>query len=154
MNRPKRIGTALESAVVRHARDHGFPGADRQPLRGTRDEGDVTLAPGVIVEAKSHKTAGTGQPGPKVLATWMDETELERVNAGADYALLIVKRTGSTDVATFWCYLPMWQVAALLNVPEAPPDLDAVVCLTVRSAFALLLAAGYGDACAVSGRAS
>lgn len=119
----------------------------------------MTLAPGVIVEAKSHKTAGTGQPGPKVLATWMDQTELERVNAGADYALLIVKRTGSTNVATFWCYLPLWQVRSLLtpegcgceHVIDNPDD---VVCLTVRSAFALLLAAGYGDACAVSGRAS
>lgn len=154
MNRPKAKGTAAETAVVRHAREHGFPGAERQPLHGAHDQGDITLCPGVVIEVKSHKTAGTGQPGPKALSTWMDQTELERVNARASLALLIVKRTGSTDVATWWTYLPMWQVAALLNVPDCPPDPDAVVCLTVRSAFALLLAAGYGDACAVARGAS
>lgn len=145
MNRPKRIGTAAETAIVRHARDHGYPGADRQPLRGNLDQGDVTLCPGVIVEAKSHKTAAAGQPGPKVLATWLDETELERVNARAAHSLLIVKRAGTTDVGKWWAYLPMWQMSALLNVPDAPPEPDAVVCLTVSAALALLRSAGYGN---------
>lgn len=145
MNRPKQIGTAAETAIVRYARLNGFGGADRQPLRGNLDQGDVTLCPGVIVESKSHKTAGTGQPGPKVLATWLDETELERVNARSDHALLIVKRSGTTNVAAWWCYLPMWQLTALLGT-DSPPQPDAIVCLPVAAVFVLLRSAGFGDA--------
>ena len=49
MNKPKRIGTAAETAVTRYARTAGFPLAERRALAGGADLGDILLAPGVIV---------------------------------------------------------------------------------------------------------
>ena len=36
-NRPKAIGTAAETAVVRYLAAHGFPAAERRALHGARD---------------------------------------------------------------------------------------------------------------------
>ena len=56
-----RDKSQLYAEAVRWFRDHGFPQADRQPLRGNRDAGDLDLAPGVVVEVKAHKLP-TGHP--------------------------------------------------------------------------------------------
>lgn len=145
-NKPKRIGTAAETAVVRFARVNGFGGADRQPLRGNADEGDIGLCPGVIVEVKAHRAAGTGQPGPKLLSSWMEQTERERLNADADYAPLIVKRSGTTNVGLWWAYLPMVDSVRLMAGDiEGIPTSFAPVCFTVASLLTLFRAAGYGD---------
>lgn len=102
-------GTAAETAVVRWARANGFPWADRGPLRGAHDQGDVTLCPGVIAEVKSHAgAASVGQPAQAQLASWMAETETERANAEADIAILVVKRKGTSDVGRWWVYVPAW----------------------------------------------
>lgn len=52
MSKSRAKGTAWESRLVRYLRDHGFPNADRHPLRGTADRGDINGVPGWIVEAK------------------------------------------------------------------------------------------------------
>lgn len=38
-NRPKAIGTAAETAVVRYLAAHGFPAAERRALHGATDHG-------------------------------------------------------------------------------------------------------------------
>jgi hypothetical protein len=91
-NPSKAKGTAAETAVVRYARAHGFPLADRLTLSGRYDRGDVLLAPGAVLEVKAGKAA-TGASYGQVLA-WLDETERERVNAHADVAALVVQRGG------------------------------------------------------------
>lgn len=91
-NRPKQIGTAGESAVVRYARTAGFPLADRLTLSGRYDRGDVLLAPGAVLEVKAGAAAKGASYG-QVLA-WLEETETERVNARADVAALVVQRRG------------------------------------------------------------
>ena len=58
-NPPRKRGTAAETAVTRWLRDHGFPHADRQPLRGGRDQGDIDITAGLIAEVKNHR----GSPG-------------------------------------------------------------------------------------------
>ena len=145
-NKPKSIGTAAETATVRWLRDNGFPWADRQPLRGNRDAGDIAVCPGVIAEVKAHKTAGKGQPGDAELAVWMAQTEKERIHAGAGIALLVVKRTGTTNPGKWWCYLHLATVSSLLGVRPvvAWPD-TARVCMSLASAVALLRHAGWGE---------
>ena len=44
-NRPKAIGTAAETAVVRYLAAHGFPAAERRALHGATDLGDITGTP-------------------------------------------------------------------------------------------------------------
>ena len=144
----KQAGTAAETAFVRYALANGFLTARRETLFGSGDRGDVRLAESVIVELKHRRTttgnAALGQPGAKELAGWMAETERERINAGATYAALVVKRAGTTDVGQWWCYIPMWQLAHLWGFH---PDLSngrsqSPICMTVDSWFDLLKAAG------------
>ena len=147
VNKPKRIGTQAETAVVKWLRLNGFPMADRQPLRGNRDAGDIAVCPGVVAEAKSVRSAGAGQPGASLLADWMAQAEAERVNAGADLCPLIVKRAGSGDPACWWAYTTQAGFLALLGLPpDRSPQPLAWVCMTLASLAALLRAAGYGDA--------
>ena len=147
MNRPKAKGTQAETACVKYLRLHGFGNADRQPLRGNRDAGDILLCPGIVIEVKAHKTAGTGQPGYTQLASWMGQTAAEQYNAGALMCPLIVKRTGTTDVGSWFAYLSLGKLFLLMggtleldNAPRTAP-----VCMTVGALVALLRSAGYGD---------
>lgn len=150
-NPPRQKGTAAETAVVRWARENGFGHADRQPLRGGRDQGDIALCPGVIVEVKNHNGGpAVGQPAPGVLTEWMLQTEIERANAGADIGVLVVKRAGTRDVGRWFAYVSVWTLADVLSGPlclagEIETTLRAPVCLAVADLAALLRAAGWGD---------
>ena len=144
-NPSKRRGTAAETACVRWFRANGFPHADRQPLRGNRDAGDLALTAGVVAEVKAVSKGGTGQPPAQLLGSWMAQAEAERVNANAEHCLLIVKRAGTTDVAKWWCYLTVRDMGLLL----AEVDLHLAVwsgpvCMSVQTATQLLRVAGYG----------
>lgn len=86
MSRSKQKGTAAETAVVRALHSLGFPYAERRALRGGKDLGDVTGTPGLIWEVKDART----WCGPE----WLRETETERVNANADFGILVVKVPG------------------------------------------------------------
>lgn len=148
-NPAKAKGTAAETAIVRWARDHGFPGADRQPLRGSLDAGDLTLCPGVIVESKVRQAAGTGQPGEQLLSGWLREVDVETRNARADFGLLVVKRSGTTDVGRWWCYMRLGHFLRLTRTPVDHCLYDTLtdpICMSVASMVAALRANGYGDA--------
>ena len=156
VNRPKAIGTTAERLVLRHARDHGFPLAERLVLAGQHDRGDIALIPGprVIVEVKGGEAARSA--GHKVVGHWLAETEHERVNAKADVGLLVVQRLNraTTGAAGWQAWLPAWTVADLLTgqrgyatITETPAYLvdDAPWSTTFEHALQLLRAAGYGD---------
>jgi hypothetical protein len=145
-NPSKQKGTAAETALVRYLRLHGFGGADRQPLRGNRDAGDILLCPGIVIEVKAHKSAGTGQPAPAQLTDWMGQAEAERLNAGAAHAPLVVKRSGTTDPGHWFAWLPAWSVAALMEGVAGLPNPTAPVGMTVAVLIGLLRRAGYGTA--------
>jgi hypothetical protein len=154
-NPSKAKGTAAETAVVRWARDNGFSGADRQPLRGNRDAGDIDLCPGIVLEVKAHKTAGTGQPAPLVLAAWMGQAELERGNAGAVMCPLVVKRGGTADPGRWFAYITAAAFAQLMGAPtEHLADPAAPWCTDLATLARLLRWAGYGDALEQLGTAS
>lgn len=91
-NPSKNKGTAFESAVVKLARSAGFPDAARLALAGREDRGDVVLvgtaaAPRVILECKAYATYSDAQ-----VMLWLGETERERIAAGAELGVLVVKR--------------------------------------------------------------
>ena len=90
--RPRDIGTAGETAARRWLQSDGWPDADRQPLRGTRDCGDLIVcrSPRIIAECKAGNAAETASSG--LIGQWLAQTETERVNAGAVLAVLIVRR--------------------------------------------------------------
>lgn len=150
MNKPKRIGTAAETAVVRAARRLGFPHAERVVLHGSLDQGDVRLTPGltagVVLEVKGGDKARDASD-LQVLA-WLDETETERRNAGADVALLITQRrgVGATRAELWWAHMHVGHLLSLRADAHAPAAADdAVVRMTLGAALAQLRAAGYGE---------
>lgn len=90
--RPKDIGTAGETAVKRWLLDNGWPDADRQPLRGNRDTGDLVVCrqPLIIAECKAGAMAENASDA--LIRTWLEQTETERRNAGAQLGVLVVRR--------------------------------------------------------------
>ena len=148
-NRPKQRGTAAETAVLRHVREQGFPWAHRLALTGNADQGDISLLPGnlVILEVKAHASAATGQPGDAQLADWMRQTSTERVNAGADYGLLVVKRKGTTDPGRWFGFLEPAALFSLLGSTGSPPaGMSGWPCLPFADVILLLRQSGYGTA--------
>lgn len=150
MNKPKAIGTAAETAVVRAARRLGFPHAERVVLHGNLDQGDVRLTPGltagVVVEVKGGNAARDASD--LQILSWLDETEAERVNARADVAFLVTQRrgVGPARAELWWAHM---HVGRLLDLRGAirtviPAD-DAVVRMTLAAALAQLRASGYGE---------
>ena len=154
MNKPKQIGTAAETAVVRYVQTAGFPGAERLALHGNLDEGDATLCPGIGAEVKAGKAAETASDAQ--INAWLAEAEQERVNRRADVMLLVLKRKGKgpANAGLWWCHLPGWAYVFLAHEPRWPgsanahadryPELPAVR-ITLAEACQLLRRAGYGD---------
>jgi hypothetical protein len=149
-NRPKNIGTAAETAVVRAARTAGFPHAERVVLHGSLDQGDIRLTPGltagIIVEVKGGEAARRASDAQ--IAAWLDETETERTNSHADIAFLVTQRAGigAPNAHRWWAHL---RVGHLAHLRGYPADLnladEAPVRMTLASALAQLRAAGYGE---------
>lgn len=90
VNRPRIKGTAAESALVAYLRLNGWPYAERRALSGTTDKGDVAGTGPLVWECKAAGTA------PQIPA-WLVETEVERINANAEYGILVVKTRGLGD---------------------------------------------------------
>lgn len=147
-NRPKMIGTAAETAVVRAARTRGFPHADRLTLTGNNDRGDVGLCPGVIIEAKAGEAAKRASDAQ--IVTWLAETETERINAGAAVGILVTARAGigAPNAHRWWAHWTIGHYLTVIGAREAltgVPDWNAPVRMTLASALATLRANGYGE---------
>lgn len=109
MSRPRDIGTRVESAIVKACHAAGFPYADRQPLRGNRDQGDIILCPGVIIEAKGGKAAETASDNQ--ILKWLDDLDKAQKVADADKAFLVTKRpgVGHVNAARWWAHTWLYQ---------------------------------------------
>lgn len=96
MSRSKDKGTKAESAVTGYAQHSGFPFADRLTLKGSADRGDVGWCPGIISEVKDDKSFD--------YSGWLQETAVEKANAKAEHAFLVVKPAGVgfTRVGMWW----------------------------------------------------
>lgn len=150
----KIIGTKAETAVVKAARRFGFGGseeknfmdaADRHVMKGSLDEGDVWLCPGVIVEVKGGEMARAASDN--LIDSWLGETYVEKFNAHADVAFLVVQRrgVGEANAHRWWA---VWQLGELLAVIGAKRDdryALSQVRMTFETALTLLRANGWGD---------
>ena len=108
MSKSKQKGTSAESAFVKSPTVlEGFPNVERRALAGVNDMGDVSGMVGLAIEIKNHKTYKFPE--------WLKETEVERVNAKADYGVLVVKPNGVglNSVEDWWAVMP---VGAMLNL--------------------------------------
>jgi hypothetical protein len=100
MTRTNRaIGTSAESAVVKVAKENGFPMAMRLPLSGRLDKGDVLLNPGsgdpVYIEVKAGGKAKNASDNQ--IVKWLDEA----VEAGGPGSYLVVVRE-RRSAARWW----------------------------------------------------
>lgn len=114
MSRQKQKGTAFETQVLGYLRDRiGDPEGmiHREALHGNADEGDIKgLYIGMkslVLECKNHHRFD--------LATWIGQAHDEKVNAGADYGMVVFHRPGKGDKQMGDQYVLM--------------DLDTLACL-------------------------
>lgn len=144
MARPKDIGTKAESAVTRFAQEFGYPFADRQPLRGNKDQGDVLFCPGFIGEVKGGDTARKASDNQ--ILSWLVETTVERDNADADMAILVVARWRQ-PTRRWWGVMWADDVVNLAsqNSEPAAHSLAIPVRFLLADALALTRGAGWGD---------
>lgn len=89
-NQSKAKGTRFESEVCKYLRDAlNDERIERRALHGSNDMGDIygVRAHGFtgILECKAHKDVT-----PTLIERWRDQTVIERGNADADFALLVV----------------------------------------------------------------
>lgn len=140
VNKPKVIGTAGESAVVRYLKVSGFPHAERRALHGGADQGDITGVPGVCIEVKSGELAKTLPPS--LISQWLRETEVERLNSHSDVGLLVMQRRGFgiTRASHWWAMLPSY-VCMPVNL-----DPHSHVMMILADAVTILRRMGYGQA--------
>jgi len=143
--RPRDIGTAAETAVVRYLRDHGFPHAERRALRGAQDAGDITGTPGVCWSVKGGQAAKDASDG--LVEDWLSELLRQRSNAKASYGVLVLQRRGygPERAGRWWAIMRGWQYEALCardrhwQFGAGDP-----VRIFLSHACALLVHAGYG----------
>lgn len=145
-NPSKAKGTAVESAVVRYLRGEGFAAAERQPLHGAADEGDVIVcrSPMIIAECKGGKAAEA--PGPALLGSWIEQTIVETRNAHARCGVLVRKRAGygAARADAWWCHLRASDLAQLVawELMDGPVAPSPVWCTITLGEFADLLRVG------------
>lgn len=147
MNRPKAIGTAAETAVVRYMRQHGWPNAERRALAGSTDLGDITGCPGLCVEVKGGKAAEVSADAD--LAAWFAQTDIETENSRAEIGLLVCKRkaVGPGNAGSWWAWLRLSDCSAIqtsYGVADPSTCPDHYVRMTLRQALWLLRHGGYG----------
>lgn len=86
MTRSKDKGTAAETGVVNALIRLGWPHAERRTLSGANDKGDVSGVIGICFEVKDTNSWQ--------VPAWWRETEVERLNAAADFGILVIKVPG------------------------------------------------------------
>ena len=114
MSKAKQKGTAAETALVRFLQGQGFPNAERRALGGGssgEDLGDITGIPALCMEVKNQRSYK--------IPAWILESETERINARADFGILVVKPNGvgitPNKVGQWWGILPMQAMIDLLR---------------------------------------
>jgi hypothetical protein len=101
-------GTRFESAIVDYLRGVGFRWADRVPMSGAKDRGDVTIGPGgPAIESKNQNRLSW--------AEWLDEANIEALNAGAPFGVVWAKRRGKGSPADGYVLMDGTSFAHLLH---------------------------------------
>lgn len=98
----KAAGARFARSIADHFRAHGHPYADKQPLTGSRDLGDVANVHHfdghpIALELKDRATLA--------LPEWWREAQAEAANLGTPYAAIVHKRRGVSDPGQQWVTL-------------------------------------------------
>ena len=155
VNKPKNIGTAAETAVMKYLRLNGFPNAERRALRGTYDAGDITGCDRLCFEVKAGEAAFTADD--RTINIWMEQTEKETDYAKAHYGILVVRRRGKGSPGDWWAYMQSTEFASLIDLASANAsssnrqtvDFSSADDFPIRchlsSMIKLVRKAGYGE---------
>jgi hypothetical protein len=145
-NKPKAIGTAAESAVLKICLPY-FPDAHRLVLAGQQDQGDIRLNRDWIVEVKGG--AQTAQVGDKKLAGWVDELYAEIVHAGAANGFLVLQRAGfgKPNADRWWAYISLGCLVGMQTGEHIHSDIfDIMVRVELGQLLTVMLLARKTDA--------
>lgn len=125
MNKPKRVGTAAESEVVKALHRAGLP-AHRNALAGHLDEGDIHALDGrLVIEVKAGEQ--TRKPSWRQLSEWMAETEREASRVvRCDLGILVVRRWGSGQAEDWHAHVHLDDLGNLLTHGPTSPQLPRV----------------------------
>lgn len=147
VNRPKQIGTAAETAVLKIVKPY-FPDAHRLVLAGKADQGDIRLNNRFILEVKGGKQAQ--QIGDVQLAKWMTEANVEAVHASVDWGILVTQRAGvgAPNAHRWWAWLTVGQITTFGSGygHALGPVASAPVRLELGALLAILVETGMTDA--------
>lgn len=141
----KIIGTKAESAVVKAARARGFGQADRHVMKGAKDEGDVWLCPGVIIEVKGGEMARSASAGQ--IDRWMEEVDREIYHAEAKVGFLVTQARGIGE-ANAHLWRAHMRLSDWLELTESSQDDGTpwgIVSMTFDTMLRQLRVAGWGD---------
>lgn len=145
-NRPKQIGTAAETAVLKIVKPY-FPDAHRLVLVGQQDRGDIRLNRDWIVEVKGGKQ--TLQVGDKKLDGWTTELYNEIIHAGATSGFLVLQRAGfgAQNAHRWWAYISLGRLTEMHTGDQIHPDLyGLMVRLELGQLLTVMLLARQTDA--------
>ncbi len=107
MSKSKQKGTSFETAIKNYLIDEGFD-ADRQPLTGSKDMGDIKIyGIDAVFELKNCVKLN--------LSGWINETETERQNAKKRYGFTIFKRKGKGQPQDQYALMPLSTLVELLK---------------------------------------
>jgi hypothetical protein len=108
MSKSKQKGTLAETAVADYLRQT-FPAVERRALAGINDKGDISNVPFTAVEVKNQRSYKIHE--------WMKETEIERINAGEELGVLVIKPNGVgvANVDKWWCVVSLETITALIE---------------------------------------
>lgn len=159
-------GVATERLLANYLRAHGFPHAERSVRTGVRtvdrevpDVGDIAGTPGLAWQAKALKPLTAAENS---VPRWMVATERQRVAAGADLGVLVVRRDQRPPEQWF-AFVPIADAYSVLDglrdgrvqldgQLEAPPwghDRATLVVWPARlylgDLVTILRGVGYGD---------
>lgn len=107
MSKAKQKGTSFESLIVMFLKEQGWIHAERRALTGVADKGDITGTGPLVWECKNHKTLSFSE--------WLGEAEAERVNAQADFGIVVAKRRGRGKAEEQYAVLPLGEMVKLLK---------------------------------------
>ena len=107
MSKNRSKGTSFETLITRFMKDNGFPMAERRALHGNLDKGDINPGVPLVIECKAAKR--------HELSNWLQQTEQERINAEADYGVLVVKRQGHGTAHEQYAVMKFGDILRLLK---------------------------------------
>jgi len=109
----KQAGSRFERIIADYLRDKLSEFIDRKVKTGAKDTGDIAN----VRTAKNRKVAVECKDygGKLNLPEWVREAELERLNDGADVAVVIAKRRGTAQPGEQWVILTVDGLLELLR---------------------------------------